>query len=318
MLYRRCGNSGLLLPALSLGLWHNFGEGDDYQNARSMIYKAFDLGITHFDLANNYGPPPGSAEVTFGRMLKEGFIKYRDEIIVSTKAGYTMWPGPYGDWGSRKYILASLDRSLKRLGLDYVDIFYHHRFDPDTPMEETIYAIDHAVKQGKVLYAGISKYDAPYTAKASEIFKSLGTPFIIHQPSYNMFNRGIETTLLPLLKEKELGCITFSPLAQGILSSKYLKGIPENSRASKPGGFLRREHITEDKMIKVKKLNELAERRGQTVSQLALAWNLRLESVTSVLIGASSTGQIIENAGALQNLSFPDEELKLIDGILNS
>lgn len=318
MLYRRCGKSGLLLPALSLGLWHNFGGADDYSNARNMVHIAFDLGITHFDLANNYGPPPGSAEVTFGRILKEGFKKYRDEIVVSTKAGYTMWPGPYGDWGSRKYILASLDQSLKRMGLDYVDIFYHHRFDPNTPMEETLSAIDQAVRQGKVLYAGISKYDPLQTAKAVEIFNNLGTPFIIHQPVYNMFNRGIETTLLPLLEEKGLGCITFSPLAQGILSSKYLNGIPEKSRASKPGGFLRSEHITAEKIDKVIKLKEIADRRGQTMPQLALAWNLRLECVTSVIIGASSPEQILENAAALDNISFTDDELIAIDSIINS
>lgn len=316
MNYRRCGRSGLLLPAISLGLWHNFGAGDDYSNALEMMHKSFDVGITHFDLANNYGPPPGSAEITFGRILKDSFKGYRDEILISTKAGYTMWPGPYGDWGSRKYILASLDQSLKRMGVDYVDIFYHHRFDPNTPMEETLAAIDHAVRQGKVLYAGISKYTSEQTSKAYEIFSRFGTPFIIHQPAYNMFNRSIENGLLQVLEENGLGCITFSPLAQGILSSKYLDGIPEKSRASIPDGFLRKEHITPEKIEKVLKLNDVAQSRGQTISQLALAWNLRFKAVSSVLIGASNKEQIIENAGALKRLDFTDDELRRIDEIL--
>ena len=316
MIYRRCGNSGLLMPAVSLGLWHNFGAGDDFENSKKMLFKAFDLGITHFDLANNYGPPPGSAESTFGKIFKSDLKKYRDEILVSTKAGYTMWPGPYGDWGSRKYLFASVEQSLKRTGLDYVDIFYHHRFDPNTPMEESILALDQIVRQGKALYIGISKYDSRQTAKAYAILKELGTPFIIHQPAYNMFNRTIEEGLLNELEEKGLGCITFSPLAQGLLTGKYVKGIPKNSRAARPGGFLKPEHITKEKIDKVIALSEIAAQRGQTLPQMALAWNLRIKTVTSVLIGASSVKQIAENAACLENPDFTADELNRIDEIL--
>ncbi len=316
MIYRRCGNSGLLMPAVSLGLWHNFGTGDDFENSKKMLFKAFDLGITHFDLANNYGPPPGSAESTFGKIFKSDLKKYRDEILVSTKAGYTMWPGPYGDWGSRKYLFASVEQSLKRTGLDYVDIFYHHRFDPNTPMEESLLALDQIVRQGKALYIGISKYDSRQTAKAYAILKELGTPFIIHQPAYNMFNRTIEEGLLNELEEKGLGCITFSPLAQGLLTGKYVKGIPKNSRAARPGGFLKPEHITKEKIDKVIALSEIAAQRGQTLPQMALAWNLRIKTVTSVLIGASSVKQIAENAACLENPDFTADELNRIDEIL--
>jgi L-glyceraldehyde 3-phosphate reductase len=317
MIYRRCGNSGLKLPAVSLGLWHNFGNVDDFETSREIVLNAFDLGITHFDLANNYGPPPGSAETNFGKIIKSDLKRYRDEIIVSTKAGYTMWDGPYGDWGSRKYLIASLDQSLKRMGLEYVDIFYHHRFDPETPMEESLAALDQIVRQGKALYVGISKYSTEQTEAAYRILRDMGTPFIIFQPSYNMFNRVIENNgLLNLLEEKGLGCITFSPLAQGMLTGKYIKGIPENSRAAKPHGFLKPEQITEDKIGKVLALKEIADGRGQTLSQMALAWILRLKSITSVLVGASSVKQIKENRGAIDNLNFSDDELNMIELIL--
>jgi len=316
MPYRRCGCSGLKLPAVSLGLWHNFGDVDDFENSREMVLRAFDLGITHFDLANNYGPPPGSAEENFGIIFKNDLKMYRDEIIVSTKAGYPMWPGPYGDWGSRKYLTASLDQSLKRMGLDYVDIFYHHRFDPETPMEETLTALDHFVRQGKALYIGLSKYAPAQTEEAHSIFKELGTPFIIHQPAYNMFNRSIEEGLTKVLEEKGIGCITFSPLAQGILSDKYLSGIPDNSRAAKPHGFLQKEHVTKEKIDKVTALKKIADSRGQTISQLALAWILRLDVITSVLVGTSSVKQIEENAGTVKYLHFTNEELTLIEEIL--
>jgi len=317
MIYRRCGNSGLKLPAVSLGLWHNFGNVDDFETSRRIIFKAFDLGITHFDLANNYGPPPGSAETNFGRALKNDLKKYRDELIISSKAGYTMWDGPYGDWGSRKYLIASLDQSLKRMGLEYVDIFYHHRFDPETPMEESLMALEQIVRQGKALYVGISKYSPAQTAEAYKILKELGVPFIIHQPPYSMFNREIEEGLTDILEEKGLGCITFSPLAQGMLSDKYLKGIPKNSRAAKPHGFLRPEQVTKEKITKAAALNEIAKERGQTLSQMAIAWILRLKTVTSVLVGASSVKQIKENAAAIDNLQFTGEELKRIEDALN-
>ncbi len=316
MKYNRCGRSGLKLPAVSLGLWHNFGGVDAFENSRAMIHKAFDLGITHFDLANNYGPPPGSAEENFGRILKQDMRAYRDEMVISTKAGYYMWEGPYGDWGSRKYLLSSLDQSLKRMGLEYVDIFYHHRPDPDTPLEETMGALDQAVRQGKALYVGLSNYSAEQTQKAVDILKQLGTPCLIHQPSYSMFNRWIEDGLLEVLEKEGIGCIAFSPLAQGMLTDKYLKGIPEDSRAAKPHGYLKEREITEERLNKIRKLNQLAEERGQTLAQMALAWILRDGRVTSVLIGASKVSQIEENAAALNNLDFTQEELKRIDVIL--
>jgi L-glyceraldehyde 3-phosphate reductase len=316
MLYRRCGDSGLLLPAVSLGLWHNFGGVDTYENARSMILRAFDLGITHFDLANDYGPPPGSAEVTIGRVLSEELALYRDEVVVSTKAGYRMWPGPYGEWGSRKYLLASLDQSLQRMQLDYVDIFYSHRPDPDTPLAETMGALDHAVRQGKALYAGISSYSPEQTREAVRILRELGTPCLIHQPSYNMFNRWIEDGLLDVLEEEGAGCIVFSPLAQGLLTDRYLDGIPDDSRAAKPHGFLSPSHVTEAKLSKVRALHRIAQDRGQSLAQMALAWNLRHPGMTSVLAGASRVSQIEDNVGALDNLEFSAEELVQIDAIL--
>lgn len=317
MKYNRCGNSGLKLPAISLGLWHNFGGVDTYENGRAMIRRAFDLGITHFDLANNYGPPPGSAEEMFGRMLKSDLAPYRDELIISTKAGYYMWPGPYGEWGSRKYLIASLDQSLKRMGLEYVDIFYSHRFDPNTPLEETMMALDHVVRQGKALYVGISSYDAEKTAEAIRILRELGTPLLIHQPSYSMFNRWIEDGLQDVLAEHGVGSIAFCPLAQGLLTNKYLSGIPSDSRASKPHGFLKKKDVTEDKLRKVRQLNELAAERGQSLAQMALAWVLREGRVTSALIGASRVSQIEENVAALNRLEFSKEELTRIDAILN-
>jgi L-glyceraldehyde 3-phosphate reductase len=316
MRYHRCGRSGLMLPAVSLGLWHNFGGVDVFENARAMVHRAFDLGITHFDLANNYGPPPGSAEETLGRILRQDLAHYRDELIISTKAGWGMWPGPYGDWGSRKYLIASLDQSLRRLGLDYVDIFYHHRPDPETPLEETMGALDHVVRRGKALYAGISSYGAEETRRAASILRELGTPCLIHQPSYNMFDRWIEDGLLDVLEEEGMGCIAFSPLAQGLLTDKYLAGIPEGSRASKPHGFLRPADITENKLRRVWKLNELAQARGQTLAQMALAWALRHQAMTSVLVGASRVSQIEDDVGALNNLQFTSEELASIEGIL--
>jgi L-glyceraldehyde 3-phosphate reductase len=305
-----------MLPAVSFGLWHNFGGVDVYENARAIVCRAFDLGITHFDLANNYGPPPGSAEETLGRILKQDLAPYRDELIISTKAGWGMWPGPYGDWGSRKYLAASLDQSLMRLGLDYVDIFYHHRPDPETPLEETMGALDHVVRQGKTLYAGISSYDAEQTRRAASILREFGTPCLIHQPSYNMFDHWIEDKLLSVLEEEGMGCIVFSPLAQGLLTDKYLAGIPEGSRASKPHGFLRPAEITEDRLAKVRKLNELAQARNQTLAQMALAWVLRHTAITSVLVGASRVSQIEDNVGALSNLQFTGKELASIDGVL--
>ena len=318
MEYRRCGRSGLRLPAISLGLWHNFGDATLIENSRQLLQHAFDLGITHFDLANNYGPPPGSAERNFGRILQEDFLPWRDELIVSTKAGYTMWDGPYGDWGSRKYLLASLDQSLKRMGLEYVDIFYHHRPDPETPLQETMKALDHVVRQGKALYVGLSNYPAELARKAIDILNDLGTPCLIHQPKYSMFERAPEEGLLDVLQEKGVGCIPFSPLAGGQLTNRYLNGIPADSRAASGSQFLNPEQITEGKLEKVRQLNALAESRGQKLSQMALAWVLRHEEVTSVLIGASKTAQIDDAVGMLENRQFTAEELSLIDQILSS
>ena len=316
MLYRRCGRSGLLLPAISLGLWHNFGGVEVFENGRAMLQRAFDLGITHFDLANNYGPPPGSAEENFGRILRMDFQAYRDELVISTKAGWQMWPGPYGDWGSRKYLLASLDRSLQRMGLDYVDIFYSHRPDPQTPIEETMSALDHAVRSGKALYAGISSYNVQQTAEAVKILRELGTPCLIHQPKYSMFERWIERGLLDRLETEGVGCIAFCPLAQGLLTDRYLQGIPSDSRASKPHGFLKPKDIDERRLNRVRALDQLAQERGQTVAQMALAWVLRDNRVTSALIGASRAEQIAQNVSALANLKFSPEELRRIDDIL--
>lgn len=312
----RCGRSGLKLPAVSLGLWHNFGGVDAFENARAVVHRAFDLGITHFDLANNYGPPPGSAEETFGRILRQDLARYRDELIVSTKAGYRMGPGPYGDGGSRKYLLASLDQSLQRMGLEYVDIYYHHRPDPETPLEETMAALDHVVRQGKALYVGLSNYTPEQTRRAASILRALGTPVLIHQPSYNMFNRSVEDGLLDVLEEEGIGCIVFSPLAQGLLTDRYLDGIPGDSRAAKPHGFLKPEHLTEAGLAKVRMLNEIAQTRGQTLAQMALAWNLRHEGVTSVLVGASRVQQIEDNVAALVQLEWSAEELEAIEEIL--
>ncbi len=316
MLYRRCGKSGIQLPVVSMGLWHNFGDVDDFQTARQIIIKSFNLGITHFDLANNYGPPPGSAEINFGKILKKELSSYRDELIISTKAGYWMWNGPYGDWGSKKYLVSSLDQSLKRMQLDYVDIFYHHRPDPHTPLEETMSALDLLVRQGKALYVGISNYGAEQTREAFKILKSLGTPVLIHQPKYSMFERWIENGLIQTLEELGIGCISFSPLAQGLLTKKYFNGIPKSSRASKKHGFLKKEEVTDEIINRVKALNEIAQQRGQTISQLALAWNLRHHSMTSVLIGASSVKQVEENAAVIKRLDLSSEELNLIEKIL--
>lgn len=312
MRYHRSGRSGLQLPAISLGLWHNFGDSVPLESVRAIVRHAFDLGITHFDLANNYGPPPGSAEENFGQLLARDLKPYRDELIISTKAGYLMWPGPYGEWGSRKYLLASLDQSLRRMGLDYVDIFYSHRFDPNTPLEETMMALDAAVRQGKALYVGISSYSATKTAEAAAILRRLGTPCVIHQPSYSLLNRWIERGLLEVLEQEGIGCITFSPLAQGLLTDKYLQGVPEGSRATRGGSFSQ-EFLREEVLSKVQALNQLAQRRGQTLAQMALAWNLRDPRITSVLIGASSPAQLDENVAALGNLSFTAEELVEID-----
>ncbi len=318
MKYNRCGKSGLKLPSVSLGLWHNFGDTDNTENARAMLRRAFDLGITHFDLANNYGTPPGSSEETFGRIFKKDFSAYRDELIISTKAGYYMWPGPYGEWGSKKYLTASLDQSLKRTGLDYVDIFYSHRPDPEPPLDETMGALDLIVRQGKALYAGISSYNPEQTKKAVGILKRLGTPCLIHQPSYSMLNRGIEEGLLDILENEGVGCIAFSPLAQGLLTNKYLSGIPSNSRAAGPSIFLKPEDITEEKQKKLNLLNKMAAARGQSLSQMALAWVLRKGRVASALTGTSSVAQIEENVRALDNLEFSEDELAGIDEILNS
>jgi L-glyceraldehyde 3-phosphate reductase len=314
--YRRCGRSGLELPALSLGLWHNFGANDNHANARDMVLRSFDAGITHFDLANNYSPPPGSAEETFGRLLREDLAAHRDELIISTKAGYHMWPGPYGEWGSRKYLLASLDQSLKRLGLDYVDIFYSHRPDPETPLEETIGALVTAVKSGKALYVGISSYDAELTRRAAEILRTERIHLLIHQPVFNLFDRWVEHGLSEVLQEEGIGCIPFSPLAQGLLAGRYNHGIDPDSRAGKPDGFLRPEHVTEEKLHRVRALAAIAESRGQSLAQMSIAWLLAKPYVTSVLIGASRWHQIEDNLGSLRNSSFSRDELAAIDRIL--
>ena len=325
MEYRRCGKSGLKLPAVSLGLWHNFGHIDNFENARNILRLAFDNGITHFDLANNYGPPPGSAEENFGKIFKDDFKNYRDELIISSKAGWGMWPGPYGDWGSKKYLVASLDQSLKRMGLDYVDIFYHHRPDPETPLEETMTTLDLIVRQGKALYVGISSYQSEEAANAIEILKQLGTPCLIHQPKYSMFVRWVEDanrpnkmSLLDVLEKEGVGCIPFSPLAQGLLTDKYLNGIPKDSRAAshRGNGAIEEDAITEENIIKVKKLNELAIKRGQTLAQMALAWILKDPRITSVLIGVSKPEQVTDSIKCINNYKFSDEELRQINEIL--
>lgn len=318
MIYNRCGKSGVKLPIISLGLWHNFGGVDSFENSQKITRKAFDLGITHFDLANNYGPPYGSAEETFGKILKTDFKSYRDELIISTKAGWDMWPGPYGDNGSRKYLIASLDQSLKRLGLDYVDIFYHHRPDNETPLYETMSALHQIVRSGKALYVGISSYNAEKTQQAAKILKKLGTPCLIHQPKYNMFARNIENGLLTTLEDEGIGCIVFSPLAQGLLTNRYINGIPEDSRAGKGHGYLKTKDITDGKLEIVKKLNGVAQARGQSLAQMAISWSLRSKTVTSSLIGASQPGQIEDIVNSLKQSSFSEEELLKIDQILNS
>jgi L-glyceraldehyde 3-phosphate reductase len=312
MPYRRCGRSGLKLPAVSLGLWQNFGTERPLEHSREILRRAFDLGITHFDLANNYGPPYGSAEEVFGQVLAQDFRPWRDELVISTKAGYDMWPGPYGEWGSRKYLLASLDQSLKRMGLEYVDIFYSHRLDPDTPLEETLGALDTAVRQGKALYAGISSYSGPRTEEAARILQEMGTPLLIHQPSFSLLNRWIEEDLLDVLGREGVGCIVFSPLAQGMLTDRYLNGIPEDSRAARDGS-LSRDMLSDENLAHIRALNEIAVGRGQSLAQLALAWTLRDPRVTSTLIGASSVAQLEDNIGALQHLDFSDDELAAID-----
>jgi L-glyceraldehyde 3-phosphate reductase len=313
MTYRRCGRSGLKLPIVSLGLWHNFGDGTPLDRMKEMIFASFDAGITHFDLANNYGPPPGSAEINFGRILAKELKPYRDELIISSKAGYDMWPGPYGEWGSRKYVLASLDQSLKRMGLDYVDIFYSHRFDPETPLEETMGAVADAVRQGKALYAGISSYSAGKTAEAAKILKEMGVPLTIHQPSYSMLNRWVENGLLDVLRTEGTGCIAFSPLAQGMLTNKYLDGVPEDSRALNADSFLKDKFLTESNLNHIRSLNDIARDRGQSLAQMALAWVARRPEVTSVLIGASRAEQVMENVRAFDNVEFTDDELDRID-----
>jgi len=317
MIYRRCGKSGLKLPAISLGLWHNFGHVNVYENSKNLIATAFSKGITHFDLANNYGPPPGSAEETFGKILKENFKSYRDEMIISTKAGYTMWDGPYGDWGSKKYLVSSLDQSLKRMKLDYVDIFYHHRPDPETPLEETMAALSLIVQQGKALYVGISNYQASDAEKAFKMLKEMGTPCLIHQPKYSMFERWVEDGLMDVLKENGVGCIPFSPLAQGLLTDKYLHGIPADSRIATSGVFLNESSLTEETLSKIAKLNEVAKSRNQKLAQMAVSWLLKDDRVTSVLIGASKAEQISDAVQALDNISFTSEELSLIEDILS-
>jgi L-glyceraldehyde 3-phosphate reductase len=316
MSYRRCGQSGLLLPAISLGLWHNFGHVDVYDEFKQIIFEAFDRGITHIDLANNYGPPAGSAEENFGKILKENLKPYRDELIISTKAGYGMWPGPYGEWGSRKYLIASLDQSLKRMGLDYVDIFYSHRPDPNTPLEETMMALDQVVRQGKALYVGISSYSAEQTREATQILRELGTPCLIHQPKYSMFDRWVENGLLDVLEEDGIGAIAFSPLSQGLLTNKYIKGIPKNSRAANPNGFLQKDQITPKLIDKVVALNKIAEKRDQSLAQMAIAWLLKDDRMTSVLVGASSVNQLKQNIESLSYLYFEDSELAEIENIL--
>lgn len=318
MVYRRCGESGLRLPAISFGLWHNFGDTDDLTTGCSMLRTAFDLGITHFDLANNYGPPYGAAEENFGRLMRKDFLPFRDELIISSKAGWDMWPGPYGNYGSRKYLIASLDQSLKRMGLDYVDIFYHHRPDTRTPLEETMGALDHIVRQGKALYAGISQYDATQTAEAVSILRDMGTPLLIHQPRYNMLDRWVEDALLDTLGKSGVGTIAFSPLEQGILTNKYLDGFPEDSRAVKDGRYLKEKQITPDILSKVRKLNDIALARGQSLAQMAIAWLLRDDRITSVLVGASRPQHLRENVDALNRLEFTDDELEQIEDILAS
>jgi L-glyceraldehyde 3-phosphate reductase len=315
--YRRTGRSGVKLPLISLGLWHNFGSADDFANAQAMVFRAFDCGITHFDLANNYGPPPGSAESTFGRILAQDLRAYRDELIVSSKAGYDMWPGPYGEWGSRKYLLSSLDQSLKRLGLEYVDIFYSHRPDPDTPLEETMGALAHAVRAGKALYAAVSNYGPEDTAKAAALLREMGTPCLIHQPRYSMFERTPEQGLFDVLDREGIGCIVFSPLAQGMLTNRYLEGIPKDARAGRDPRFLKPEQITKDKMVTVRKLDAIARSRGQSLAQMALAWVLRKPAVTSALIGASSPKQVEENVAAVEKRAFSASEIAAIDEVLS-
>ncbi|MGL4632519.1 MAG: L-glyceraldehyde 3-phosphate reductase [Leadbetterella sp.] len=312
---RRCGKSGLILPEISLGLWHNFGGVDVYENFRSILFRAFDKGVFHFDLANNYGPPPGSAEENFGRILAKDLAAYRDELIVSSKAGYLMWSGPFGEWGSRKYLIASCEQSLKRMGLEYVDIFYSHRYDPNTPLEETMGALDTLVRQGKALYVGISNYGPDETQKAAEILRQLGTPCVIHQPKYSMLERTPEVGLLDTLQKNQIGCIAFSPLAQGVLTDKYLKGIPSDSRAGKPTGFLQADQISSDVIDKVKKLNDIASKRGQSLAQMAILWLLKDQRVTSVLIGASSVAQLDDSLDALKAEKFSSEELAIIENI---
>jgi L-glyceraldehyde 3-phosphate reductase len=316
MRYNRCGRSGIKLPAISLGLWHNFGGVDMLENSRAILHRAFDLGITHFDLANNYGPPYGAAEETFGQIFKKDFVLYRDELIISSKAGWDMWPGPYGDFGSRKYLVASLDQSLKRMGLEYVDIFYHHRPDPETPLEETMGALDYIVRSGRALYAGISMYPPDLTIQAVKILRDLGTPCLIHQPNYSLFDRWIEGGLLEVLEEEGVGCIVFSPLEQGLLTDRYLKGIPSDSRAGRPDTYLTKEDITDDRLTKVRKLNEVAHRRGQSMAQMALAWVLRQPVVTSALVGASRVSQIEDSVATLNKLDFSRQELSEIEKIL--
>jgi L-glyceraldehyde 3-phosphate reductase len=316
MKYRRCGKSGIKLPLISLGLWHNFGDKDDFENSRDILRTAFDHGITHFDLANNYGPPYGSAEKNFGKIFAEDFKQYRDELIISSKAGWDMWPGPYGNFGSRKYLISSLDQSLKRMGLEYVDIFYHHRPDPETPLEETMGALDQIVRQGKALYVGVSQYSPEDTSRAYEILKKQGTPFLIHQPRYNMMDRWVENGLLDTLERVGIGSIAFSPLQQGILTDKYLGGIPEDSRAAKEGTYLNESQITEDIVEQVHKLNDIAKSRNQSLAQMAVAWLLKDERITSVLIGASKVSQLKDNIHALDNLDFTEDELKRIEEIL--
>lgn len=316
MIYRRCGRSGLLLPAVSLGLWHNFGSVDSFDVCRAMIRRAFDLGITHFDLANNYGPPPGSAEETFGKVLHDDLRSHRDELIISSKAGYRMWPGPYGDGGSRKYLISSLDQSLKRMGLDYVDVFYHHRPDDETPLEETMSALDRIVRSGKALYAGISSYDAIQTQQAVAILRSLGTACLVHQPKYSMFERWVEKGLLDVLAEEGIGCIAFSPLAQGLLTDRYIGGIPSDSRAAKPHGFLKAHQVTDEVLVKIRALNEIAAQRKQSLAQMAIAWVLRQSAVTSVVIGASRVSQIDDCVAVLNRLDFSSEELAHIEHVI--
>lgn len=315
MIYRRCGNSGLLLPAISLGLWHNFGSVDSFENIRQMLTFAFDNGITHFDLANNYGPEAGSAEINFGKVLSKEFKNYRDEMIISTKAGYYMWPGPYGEWGSKKYLIASLDQSLYRMGLDYVDIFYSHRPDENTPLEETMSALDLVVRQGKALYVGISNYSAEQTLAAAKILKELGTPCVIHQPRYSILDRWVEDGLLNVVEKEGIGAIAFSPLAQGLLTNRYLKEIPADSRISKPHGFLKKEALTEERQKALQALNDLAEKRGQSLAQMSIAWLLKDPRITSVLVGSSSVAQLADNLKSLNNIEFTEQEVKMIDEI---